>query len=58
MYKNNMKTIIDKNTGQVLYASIIEVDLSENEIAIDELLTEEMENAYFDFETKTFYNKQ
>jgi hypothetical protein len=58
MYKNNMKTIIDKNTGKVLYASIIEVDLSENEIAIDELLTEEMENPYFDFETKIFYNKQ
>jgi hypothetical protein len=57
MYKNNMKTIIDKNTGQVLYASIIEVDLSENEIAIDELLTESLENPYFDFETKTFYNK-
>ena len=53
-----MKTIIDKNTGKVLYASIIEVDLSENEIAIDELLTEEMENPYFDFETKIFYNKQ
>ena len=52
-----MKTIIDKNTGQVLYASIIEVDLSENEIAIDELLTESLENPYFDFETKTFYNK-
>jgi len=52
-----MKTIIDKNTGKVLYCSMIEVELSENEIAIDELLTEEMENPYFDFNTKTFYNK-
>jgi hypothetical protein len=52
-----MKTIIDKNTGKVLYASIIEVDLLENEMLIDELLTEEMENPYFNFETRTFYNK-
>ena len=50
-----MKTIIDKNTGKVLYASIIEVELSENEIAIDELLTESFENPYFDFKTRTFY---
>lgn len=52
-----MKTIIDKNTGQVLYATLIEFELIESEIAIDELLTENMENPYFDFETKTFYNK-
>jgi len=55
MYKNNMKTIIDKNTGKVLYASIIEVELSENQIAIDELLTESFENPYFDFKTRAFY---
>ena len=53
-----MKTIIDKNTGQVLYATAIELELIENEIAIDELLTENMENPYFDFETKIFYNKK
>jgi len=52
-----MKTIIDKLTGQVLYATIIEVHLLENEIAIDELLTEYFENPYFDFESRTFYNK-
>jgi hypothetical protein len=52
-----MKTIIDKNTGKVLYCSMVEVELLENEITIDELLTEEMENPYFDFNTKTFYNK-
>jgi hypothetical protein len=52
-----MKTIIDKETGIVLFGTIIEVELLENQIAIDELLTEEMENPYFDFETKTFYNK-
>jgi hypothetical protein len=50
-----MKTIIDKFTGQVLYATIVEVDILENEIAIDEILTEYFENPYFDFETRTFY---
>lgn len=52
-----MKTIIDKNTGKVLYCSMVEVELLENEILIDELLTEEMENPYFDFEKRIFYNK-
>jgi hypothetical protein len=50
-----MKTIIDKFTGQVLYATIVEVDILENEIAIDEVLTESFENPYFDFETRNFY---
>jgi hypothetical protein len=53
-----MKTIIDKNTGQVLYATLVDVDLQENEILIDEMLTEVMENPYFDFETRTFYDKK
>jgi len=53
-----MKSIIDKNTGKLICATAIEIDVLENEMLIDELLTEEMENAYFDFETKTFYNKQ
>ena len=52
-----MKTIINKFTGQLLYATVIQVELLENEIAIDELLTEYFENPYFDFETRTFYNK-
>jgi hypothetical protein len=53
-----MKTIIDKFTGKVLYATIIEVHLLETEIEIDELLTEYFENPYFDFESRTFYNKE
>ncbi len=53
-----MKTIIDKNTGKVLYATAIELELIENEIAIDELLTEVSENPFFNFETRTFYNKE
>jgi hypothetical protein len=50
-----MKTIIDKNTGQVLYASFNEVDLKENEIAIDNLLQDNFVSAYWDFDTSTFY---
>ena len=46
-----MKTIIDKNTGEVLYASLINVELAENEIAIEELPT----GNYYDFKTKQFY---
>ena len=53
-----MKTIINKITGQVLYATIVEVELLENEIAIDELLTEAFENPYFDFNSKTFFNNE
>jgi hypothetical protein len=53
-----MKSIIDKNTGKLICATAIEIDILENEMLIDELLTEEMENAYFDFKTRTFYNKQ
>lgn len=50
-----MKTIINKVTAQVLYATIVEVELLDNEIAIDELLTEAFENPYFDFNSKIFY---
>ena len=57
-------TIVDKNTGQELRA-MFESDMLEanpmgrvesNEIAIEELRTEYMENPYFDFTTRTFYN--
>ena len=53
-----MKSIIDKNTGKLICATAIEINILESEMLIDELLTEEMENPYFDFETRTFYNKQ
>jgi hypothetical protein len=52
-----MKTIINKNTGKVLYSTEIEVELLDNEILINEILTESFENPYYDFDTKTFYNK-
>lgn len=51
-----LHTIIDTE-GKELYATNDISDLQENEIAITELRTEEMENPYFDFETRIFYNK-
>jgi hypothetical protein len=49
-------TIIDKETGQELYAKFDD-EVTDNEVAIEELRTEYMENPYFDFETRTFYDK-
>ncbi len=50
-----MKTIINENTGKVLFASLNVVELQENEIAIDELLTENFVVPYFNQETREFY---
>jgi hypothetical protein len=50
-----MKTIIDKNSGKLLYAVLEVENLQSNELAIDELLTETFVNPYFNFETRTFY---
>jgi hypothetical protein len=50
-----MKTIIDKNTGQELFATTIAVDLNENEIAVDEVRIDFMVKPYFNFETRIFY---
>jgi len=49
-------TIINSE-GKELYAIENIENLPDNEIAIEELRTEEMENPYFDFETRKFYNK-
>ena len=51
-----LHTIINTE-GKELYATNDISDLQENEIAITELRTDEMENPYFNFERKTFYNK-
>ena len=48
-------TIIDKTTGQELYAKF-DNEVNDNEIAIEELRIEFMENPYYNFDTKTFYN--
>lgn len=44
--------------GKELYATVLGIeDLTEDEIAVEELRTEHMENPYFDFVTRTFYDK-
>jgi hypothetical protein len=49
-----MKTIID-NTGKVLYTTIIDIELQENEIMIDKLLVDSYSKPYWDFDAQTFY---
>jgi hypothetical protein len=51
-------TVVDKTTGQELRAQFEGDTLAENEIAVTELRTEAMENPYFNFQTRTFYDKQ
>jgi hypothetical protein len=50
-----MKTIVDSITGKVLFATSIDIDLQENEIAIDNLLQDNFINPYWDFENSNFY---
>lgn len=50
-------TIVDKKTGQELRGQFEGDNVAENEIAIEEVRTEVMENPYFDFKKKIFYNK-
>jgi hypothetical protein len=48
-----MKIIIDKYTGKILYATLVEIELQENEIIIE---AESGNFTHYDFETKTFYD--
>ena len=47
-----MKTVIDKNTGQVLYSFFGEVTITENEILVESEAT----GNFYNLETKEFYN--
>jgi len=53
-----MKTIIDKNTGEVLFATVVEVNLQENQMAIeancDLEFNFETQSQYYNLETNTF----
>jgi hypothetical protein len=49
-----MKTIIDTNTEEVLYATAVEVELLENEIAIDGLSGN---FTHYNLVIQEFYNK-
>ena len=54
--EEKLKTVIDKETGQELRAQFHDT-IAENEMLIDALRTEYMENTYWDFENKIFYDK-
>lgn len=51
-----LKTVIDKKTGQELRAQFHD-QIAENEMLIEALRTEPMENPYWDFDNKVFYDK-
>jgi len=50
-----MKTILNATTGKVLFSTVMEIDLQDNQVSIDEVLTENYVKPYFNFETRTFY---
>ncbi len=50
-----MKTILDKRSGKVLYCISEITTLQDNEIAVDELVTEFFLDAHFNFQTREFY---
>jgi len=52
-----MYAIIEKETGKELYYKA-DNSVLETEVAVEELRTEDMVNPYFDFETRTFFDKQ
>ena len=49
-----MITIIDKNTEEVLYSTHFEVELLENEVAVEGLSGD---FTHYNLATKEFYNK-
>ncbi|MFK5173607.1 hypothetical protein ACI3QN_13925, partial [Propionibacterium freudenreichii] len=44
-----------KNTGKFIYSTVLDVELQSDEIAVDEQLTENYINPFYNFKTKTFY---
>jgi hypothetical protein len=50
-----MKTILNATTGKVLFSTVMEIDLQDNQVSIDEVLTENYVKPYFNSETRTFY---
>lgn len=54
--EEKLKTVIDKETGKELRAQFHST-ISENEMLIEALRTEEMSNPYWDFNNEKFYDK-
>jgi hypothetical protein len=52
-----MKTIIETNTGKVLFTALDDYELQDNQSSIEILLTENFVTPYWNFETQTFYEE-
>jgi hypothetical protein len=50
-----MKTIVETNTGKVLFTVVDNYELQDNQMLIDFLVTENFINPCWNFETQVFY---
>ena len=50
-----MKTVINKQTGKLLYVTAMEVELSDDQYLIDDYPKEDFSNPYYNLVTKSFY---
>ncbi|WP_264520407.1 hypothetical protein [Flavobacterium sp. N1994] len=50
-----MKTVVEKQTGKVIYLTAIEVEISADQFIIDDYPQGEFNNPYYDFTKKLFY---
>ncbi len=50
-------TIIEEATGKELFAKF-DNQVEAGQVAVEELRTEDMANPHFNFETRTFFDKQ
>jgi phosphoribosylformylglycinamidine (FGAM) synthase PurS component len=52
-----MKTIVETNTGKVLFTALEDYELQENQTLVDLLITENFINPYYNFQTSLFYEQ-
>ena len=50
-----IKTVILIKTGEMLYSTLAEIELQEGEILVSEIPNKPLLKAYFNFETRGFY---
>ena len=50
-----MTIVVNKETGEVLYGSVIKLEPKENEVHIEHDEDYNFVNGYYNFETKEFY---
>lgn len=50
-----MKSVLNENTGELLYLTVVDVELGENEILLDDVPQSDFVKAFYNFETGEFY---